>query len=216
MHAGHTSWKTLPGKCVVAAFVLLLLAPLVLAACGSSRTSPEITASPSADAAAVLVVLADHEFQQLEYSEVRAALLNGGFRVIVATPSGDDARSGNVAVRADVRAADASVAEYAAVVFIGGPGIREHFADASLQALARDAAGGGKVVAAICLAPVILARAGVLEGVEATVWEEEQDELKRADARVQDEPVVVDGRVVTGQGPDAAAAFADALLETLR
>jgi protease I len=202
-----------------AALLLAAVAALGLAACGSgdgASTSPTPSYSPSAGLGTVLVVVPDNDFQQREYQAVRTALGDAGYPAQIANVEGGDSASGDVHVRADLKIADAQAADYVGVVLIGGPGATALFDDDELQALVREAAGNGEVVAAICLAPVVLARAGVLEGKQATVWSDETAELEGAGCSVQDAPVVVDGSIVTGNGPDAAPEFAAAVVRALQ
>lgn len=209
-----------------AALVVLLLMVLasLTAACGGgdegagggTTVLPTSTASPSPGSGAVLVVVPDNDFQQLEYSAVVDALKATGYTVVIANREGGDSFSGDVAVRADLAVADADAADYEAVVLIGGPGAAELFDDQDLQTLVRDAADADKVVAAICLSPVVLARAGLLEGRQGTVWEDETEELEAAGCTVVGAPVVTDGLIVTGSGPEAADEFAATVIEKLQ
>jgi protease I len=185
-------------------------------AAGGGGSSPA-TLSPSPGAETVLVVVPDTGFQQSEYQAVQTALSGAGYPMQIANALGDDSISGDdVHVRADLKIADADAADYAGVVLIGGPGTTSLFDDADLHALVRETAEQGKLVSAICLAPVILARAGVLEGKQATVWEDQRAELEENGCSARDKPVVVDGLVITGNGPDAAPEFAAAVVEALR
>ena len=73
---------------------------------------------------------------------------------------------------------------------------------------------------AICISPALLAKAGVLEGKKATVWsrplnKEPINILKRNGAIYEAKAVVVDGKIVTGNGPEAAEEWAEALIEVL-
>ena len=75
----------------------------------------------------------------------------------------------------------------------------------------------GKVVAAICLAPVVLARAGILKGKKATYFNSPVSfrEMKAGGAMLVDKPVVTDMRIITANGPAAAKEFADAVIRAL-
>jgi protease I len=77
--------------------------------------------------------------------------------------------------------------------------------------------GSAKVVAAICLAPVVLARAGILKGKKATYFNSPVSfrEMRAGGAVLVDKAVVTDSRIVTANGPAAAAEFADAFIRTL-
>ena len=74
-----------------------------------------------------------------------------------------------------------------------------------------------KVVAAICLAPVVLARAGILKGKKVTCFYSPASsrEMKAGGAVLVDKAVVSDGRIVTANGPEAAAEFADTFIRIL-
>ena len=70
-------------------------------------------------------------------------------------------------------------------------------------------AGAGRPVAAICAAPSILAELGLLEGRRATSNPGFQHVLAEHGAELlPDEPVVVDGNVITSQGAGTAMPFA--------
>ncbi|WP_243670793.1 DJ-1/PfpI family protein [Methanoculleus chikugoensis] len=69
----------------------------------------------------------------------------------------------------------------------------------------------------MCLAPVVLARAGILAGRQATVYPSPAAvaEMKKAGANFLEIPVVADMQVVTANGPAAAAQFADTIITKL-
>lgn len=71
----------------------------------------------------------------------------------------------------------------------------------------------GKIVAAICAAPIALNRAGLIEGRNFTCYDGVQDQI--ADGHYHKETVVVDGNIITSRGPATALAFAYHLVETL-
>lgn len=71
-----------------------------------------------------------------------------------------------------------------------------------------------KYVAAICAAPSILGRLGVLEGKVATVYPGMEDELKGAD--VTKNEVAVDDNIITSRGAGTAIAFSGALIAALK
>jgi protease I len=74
-----------------------------------------------------------------------------------------------------------------------------------------------KVVAAICLAPVVLARAGILKGKKATFFNSpiSLGEMKAGGAVLVDKAVVTDSRIITANGPAAAKEFAETFIRTL-
>ncbi|MBC8206784.1 MAG: DJ-1/PfpI family protein [Kiritimatiellales bacterium] len=66
-------------------------------------------------------------------------------------------------------------------------------------------------IGAICAAPLALHKAGVLRKRAFTCYPGTEEKMKRADR--SDDPVVVDGHIVTSQGPGTAIPFALKLIK---
>ena len=163
-----------------------------------------------------LLVIASQNFRDEEYAEPRKALEAVGAAVTVACSKLGTARGMlGAAAKPDILLADAQASDYDAVVFIGGSGANEYWESPTAHALARSAAAAGKLVAAICIAPVTLARAGLLKGKRATVYPSCEGDLAAGGATVTKGPVERDGKLITGVGPQAAGAFGKALVEAL-
>ena len=79
----------------------------------------------------------------------------------------------------------------------------------------RGEAAGGKLVASICSAGGILANAGILKGRKATVFPAEIALIKSKGAVYTDTGVVVDGNLVTADGPEHAKIFGEAIVKAL-
>lgn len=164
---------------------------------------------------AVLVV-APKNFRDEELFETRDALERAGVAVKVASSA-----SGNVkgllggAAKPDLALADASANDFDAVVFIGGSGSSVYFSDKAALGLAKSAFASGRVVGAICIAPSILANAGILKGKRATAYQSEKTNLEAKGAEWSGEAVVTDGRVITANGPAAAKRFGEAIAAAL-
>ena len=113
-----------------------------------------------------------------------------------------------------------SISSFDAIVFIGGPGCLANLDNESSYKVAKETVFQSKVLAAICVSPIILAKAGVLEDKEATVWSSTLDRgpvviLKENGAIYQDKTVVTDGKIITGNGPEASKEFGEAILKVL-
>jgi len=72
------------------------------------------------------------------------------------------------------------------------------------------------VVAAICLAPVILANAGILNGKKATVAGTEAKTIENAGAMYTGPGVMVDGNIVTGNAPKSSRLFGQNIATLLK
>ena len=76
----------------------------------------------------------------------------------------------------------------------------------------------GRAYGAICISTRILAHAGVLQGKKATGWNGDGELggiLSAGGAEFVDKPVVVDGNVVTGNGPGAAGEWGEEIVRVL-
>ena len=130
------------------------------------------------------------------------------------------AGSHNITVRADVKVEDVALSDGDTVVLPGGMGgVASIEGSEAAMALIRQAAreDGCLWLAAICAAPTLLARAGLLEqGVKCVCYPGMEGELSAAGAVPQpDRSTVVDGNLITGRGPGAAFDFGLTLVEAL-
>jgi len=166
----------------------------------------------------ILMVIAQQDFRDEELFKPKAVFEGAGASVFVAAPRKETA-TGMLGgkVQPDFAISDMNASEFDAVVVVGGSGSPKYlWDDTQLRNLVKDAYADGKVVAAICLSPVVLARAGILKGKEATASSDAVAELKKGGAIYKDESVVIAGRVVTGRDPASAEAFANAIASLLR
>lgn len=170
---------------------------------------------------AALIVIAFTGFQDKEFEPVYHLLKSEDVDVKIASTQSGVARGkfgGEVVV--DYSLDQVRAGDYDAIIFIGGPGAAElKNNDATLELIGK-IDDDVQILAAICIAPTILAAADVLENRRATVWSSPEDssaieELETAGAVYSPEPVVVDGNLITAKGPAAAEDFADAIIEKL-
>lgn len=164
-----------------------------------------------------LFIIAPANFKDEEYYTPKKILEDAGVKVATAS-SVKEAKSVNGKTQKIDILLDNATADYDAVVFIGGPGASVYFENAKAHKLAKQAFDDGRVVAAICIAPNILARAGVLNLKKATVWNGDGMQsalIEKEGAIYVEEPVVVDGSIVTADGPAAARQFGETILELL-
>lgn len=158
--------------------------------------------------ARVLMVIAPERFRDEELFETRAVLERAGHQIVIAsTRKGACPGSRGGTATADLALTDVNTDDYSAVVFVGGGGSKLLFKNQQALAIAREMNRKGKVVGAICLAPVILANAGVLKGRKATVAGTEAETIRSGGATYTGPGVTVDGNVVTGNGPKSSGLF---------
>lgn len=194
--------------------VLVIFLLSFLWGCGFGVNRFSYAEKPAAKKA--VLVVPQSNFRDEELFQTRITLEDGGISVKIASTVTDEIKGmlgGNI--KPDMLLKDVNIRDLDALVFIGGQGAVQYWNDPLAQQLARDAFQQSRLVAAICLAPVTLAKSGILEGKRATVWHSEAEQLKKAGAIYTGRPVEVDGRIITAQGPLATGEFADQIVKAL-
>jgi protease I len=164
----------------------------------------------------VAMIIAQDGFRDEELLEPKEALENAGVEVKVASTTLNYAKGMlGAKVKPDILISDINVKDFDAIVFVGGAGSSQYWDDPLAHKLAKDAVTQGKILAAICIAPVTLAKAGVLNGKRATVWSSEAGQLKAGGADYTGRPVEKDGNIITATGPAQAREFGKEILKAL-
>src|SRR5437868_413500 len=119
------------------------------------------------DGKKVLMVIPHTQFRDEEFFEPKKLLESEGAKVVVASTSVRNCYSMNGAsLTSEIAIADAKADDYQALVLCGGSSVPEFFwKDKKLEELTAAMAAAGKVVAAICLSTVVLAKAKLLAGL---------------------------------------------------
>jgi len=167
----------------------------------------------------VLMAIPHTQFRDEEFFEPRKILESQGETVTVASTAvrmchGTQGGS----VQSTVAIADSKADDFDALVICGGPSVPDLFwNDKKLAELAVAFSTAGKVVAAISLATVVLAKAKLLAGKRATVYFLPQaiQELKTAGATYVTDPLVVQEKLILAEGPTESAKFGHAISSAL-
>ena len=165
-----------------------------------------------------VMVVAPEGFRDEELSVPKRVFEDSGATVKIASKGVSEAMGVmGASIPVDLDLSDVSTEDFDGIVFVGGGGSKIYFHDDVALSLARSFHDAGKVTSAICIAPSILANAGVLSGKNATVWESEEtlDALQSGGAEYTGESATIDGNIVTGNGPEAAEEFARLVLKAL-
>lgn len=163
----------------------------------------------------VYVFLAD-DFEESEALTTVDVLRRAEQTVKMVSITGDLIVRGahNISIVADKLFEDCKFENVKALVLPGGmPGADTLGKHKGLLDLLAKYENTETLIAAICAAPMVLGKAGLLEGKKAVAYPGFESHLKGAS--VQTSAVVVDGKIVTGKGPAAALPFALALAEEL-
>jgi protease I len=164
------------------------------------------------------MIIANQNFQDDEFAQPKKILEENNIKVTVASTSLDEAVGMNGAkVKPEILIQDINVSDFDAVLFIGGSGAVVYLDDPVVHKIAQDALGANKIIGAICIAPVALAKAGILKGKRVTTYpvEENQKHLEASGAVYTAKPLEKDGNIITASGPVAAKAFGEEIVKAL-
>jgi|GEM_PF-782540 len=167
----------------------------------------------------IVMIVAPEEFADDELFIPLEKFQSAGYDVFVAsTIKGEIKGFGGKTHTADMAISEIDPTKLDAIVIVGGGGVIDYFwNDPLLMEKITAVSKADKVVSAICLSPALLAQAGVLNGVKATVCEvpDTMSEFDAGGVDYTNESVTTDGKIVTGNGPEASADFAQAVLDAL-
>jgi protease I len=168
----------------------------------------------------ILMIIASNNFRDEEYNEPRSILEKNNAKITVASTTLNEAKGMlGLKVKPDILLDNVNVDDYDAIVFVGGSGATEYWENNKAHEIAKDAYNKKKVLAAICIAPITLAKAGLLKGKNATVYSSEVENIKNLGAnytgKYTGKPVEADDLIITANGPASAKEFGEKIVELL-
>ncbi len=167
----------------------------------------------------VLFIIAQNSFRDEELEKPKKILEDAGYGVDIASITTEHAIGMlGAVVKPDLAVKDVNISDYALIVVVGGSGAPQLANHPEVLNLLEQAKAGNKKLAAICLGPVVLAKAGVLQGKQVTVFNtpESLAALEQGGATFVDQKIVVDTGLVTANGPGASIEFGNELINLLK
>lgn len=162
------------------------------------------------------MIVAPEGFQEIELFDPKSIFESQGAEVIISSKGVTKAKSSsNKIINIDKKLEEISLDQFDSIIFIGGPGTTKYFKDESILNLARLAYKKQMIIGAICIAPSILANAGLLKDKQSTSFPSEKTNLEKQGAVYTGDNVTTDGNIVTASGPQAAKEFAEKITELL-
>lgn len=202
----------------IAAFLLLLaLFGCAAEQAGTGEGASANISSEGGDMKKIVMIIAPENFRDEELLVPKQHFEGKGIKVAVAsTKKGACKGSRGAVVNSEMNLSEVDVANFDAVLFVGGGGTPTVRKEERAMEIAQEAAERGKVLGAICWATTTLAKAGVLEGKNATVWAgpdsefgmDTNDYIESMGATYVAQGVVVDGNIATADGPAHAQQWA--------
>ena len=165
--------------------------------------------------AKVLMVIAPYEFKHEEYFVSKKILEDAQIEVVTASTTKSATSTEDASVDAILLSEIGLIEGYDAFALIGGPGANELIDNQELHQIINAFNDQNKIVSAICISPVTLAKAGVLSNKKATVFPSGKDQLIELGVNYIEEDVVVDGNIITACGPQASQQYGETILKEL-
>ena len=162
----------------------------------------------------ILAVVADG-FEETELIGVVDCLRRLKTEVVIAGLNKSElVGSHNITLKADALLDDLKPENFDAIFLPGGlPGATTLYDSVEAGCWIAEMNRSGKVISAICAAPIVLAKAGLLDNKKFTMYPGFDSYLNGAEYSAN--PAEIDGNIVTGKGPGAVYAFAGKLAEAL-
>lgn len=167
----------------------------------------------------VLYILPEKGVDHVEFTTSKKLLEDNGIKVTLAsTKIGEITDDRNETYRSTILIKDAKVEDYRLIAVMGGNGMKLIEDNEDVMKLLQNANAKEKYIGAICYGPVLLARAGILSGIEATVYQSEKNKKILSDngAVVKADELVLSGNILTAAGPETSRAFGEKLVELLK
>jgi len=167
--------------------------------------------------AKLVVVIPSENFRDEELFSVKEMLEQAGVTVKIASSTLSHVKGMlGGSYTPEMLVTDINAKDFDGIVFIGGTGAVEYWNSIVAYQKINDFNAQNKLIAAICIAPVILANAGVLKSKNATVFPTEAERIESKGAKYTGSIVEIDGNIITADGPDSSKEFAFRILGWLK
>lgn len=165
-----------------------------------------------------ILTLVDDIYEDLELWYPRLRLEEEGWTVAVAGPENNRVYKGKhgYPCQADIDIADVDPAGYDALLVPGGFAPDKLRRDPNVLHIVREFDAAKKPIAFICHAGWILISAGILKGRKATSTVGIKDDMANAGAEWVNEPLVIDGHLISSRTPVDLPVFAKALVDAIK
>ncbi|MBW4449931.1 MAG: DJ-1/PfpI/YhbO family deglycase/protease [Spirirestis rafaelensis WJT71-NPBG6] len=165
-----------------------------------------------------VAILIENGVEDAEFQVPYNGLKQAGMDVVVLGGRMNEkykGKQGKVSQQADGTTTEAIASEFDAVVIPGGMGPDHMRRNPNTVRFVKQAMQQGKLVAAVCHGPQVLIEGDLLQGKQATGFSAIRKDMINAGAKFVDEPLVVDGNLITSRQPGDLAIFTTAILSRL-
>ncbi|RUR79719.1 DJ-1/PfpI/YhbO family deglycase/protease [Chlorogloeopsis fritschii PCC 9212] len=165
-----------------------------------------------------VAILIENGVEDSEFQVPYNALKQAGMEVVVLGSRMNEkyhGKNNKVSMQPDGTATEAVAAEFDAVIIPGGMAPDKMRRNPNMVRFVQEAMQQGKLVAAVCHGPQLLIEGDLLKGKQATGFIAIRKDMINAGANYIDEPLVIDGNLITSRQPGDLAIFTTAILSRL-
>ncbi len=163
-----------------------------------------------------IAILMEDGFEEIETIVPIDVLRRLEFNVILAGKTAKVAGAHSVNIETDCLISELKADEFDALILPGGlPGATNLRDNPDVITLIFEMYNSGKLISAICAAPIVLAKAGIMEGKTCTGYPIDIVKEALANANFTSRRVEQDGNIITSKGPGAAFDFTFAIASYL-
>ncbi|MFN6476224.1 DJ-1/PfpI/YhbO family deglycase/protease [Nostoc sp. DedQUE07] len=165
-----------------------------------------------------VAILIEQAVEDAEFTVPYNGLKQAGIEVVVLGSRMNEkykGKRGKLSIQADGTTTEAIAAQFDAVVIPGGMAPDQMRRNINTVRFVQEAIQQEKLVAAVCHGPQVLIEGDLLKGKQATGFSAIAKDMINAGANYLDEPVVVDGNLITSREPGDLPIFTTAILSRL-
>jgi protease I len=165
-----------------------------------------------------VAILIENEVEDSEFTVPYNGLKQAGIEVVVLGARMNEkykGKRGKLNMQPDGTTTEAIAAEFDAVIIPGGMAPDKMRRNPNTVRFVQEAMQQGKLVAAVCHGPQLLVEGDLLKGKQATGFSAIRKDIVNAGANYIDEPLVVDGNLITSREPGDLPIFTTAILSRL-
>jgi protease I len=165
-----------------------------------------------------IAILIEKNFEDSEFTIPYNALKAAGAEVVVLGSRMNETyagKQGKASIKPDATTTESRAEDFDAVIIPGGMAPDTMRTNMKTVRFVQNAVEQGKLVAAVCHGPQLLIEGDLLKGRRATGFRAIRKDMQNAGADYVDEPLAVDGQLVTSRRPSDLPIFTTAILRRL-
>ncbi len=164
-----------------------------------------------------IAMFVENSYEDLEFWYPYLRMKEAGAKVTVIAPKSETYKGKHgLEAKADESIKNVAAKNFDALIIPGGYSPDKMRRHEAMVNFVKKIYEDGKIVAAVCHGPWMLASAGIIKDKKLTSFFSIKDDLINAGAKWADKEVVVDGNIITSRNPDDLPVFCKTIIENLK